>query len=194
MSDQLLALLPVYGLPLLGLIVGFGCMGVPLPSALMILLCASLTSVGEFDAAAVFSVALGSAILGDQAGFALGRLGQTGIEAHMHKFPALGQLHQRATSYLEKRGALAVFLSRWLASPLGPAVNLIAGAANMSWRHFSLYGAGGEIVWVSIYTALGVVFGGYILQIADIAANASGLIAAVAVALLLGRSLWRSRA
>ncbi|MBL4645982.1 MAG: hypothetical protein COA52_17235 [Hyphomicrobiales bacterium] len=193
MSDQLLALLPTYGLPLLGLIVGLGCLGVPLPSALIILLCASLTTVGEFDAFGVFTVALGSAIIGDQLGFALGRIGQANIEALKHKYPTLNQLHQKANAYLQRRGAIAVFLSRWLASPLGPAVNLIAGAANMPWKRFSLFGITGEIVWVSIYTMLGVMFGGYVLQVADIAANASGLIAALAVALIMGRSLWRSR-
>lgn len=84
----------------------------------------------------------------------------------------------------------ACFFTRWLLSALGPYVNLIAGAMNMSWLRFSLAGVAGEIVWVGLYVGLGAGFSAYILQIADIASNASGFLAAAVVMFLLGRYLW----
>ncbi len=61
----------------------------------------------------------------------------------------------KATGYLRDRGALAVFLSRWLFSPLGPYVNFAGGAARLDWGRFTWAGIAGETVWVALYVGLG---------------------------------------
>lgn len=86
------------------------------------------------------------------------------------------------------RGMTAVFLTRWLLAPLGPYVNLIAGATHFSWIRFSTASVAGELIWTAGYTGLGVVFSDNIVAIAEFASDLSGLIVSVVVALALG---WR---
>jgi membrane protein DedA with SNARE-associated domain len=94
----------------------------------------------------------------------------------------------KARGLLDRHGGAAVFLSRWLFSPLGPYVNLVTGAARMPWLRFALWDALGEGVWVALYLGLGYTFGSQIEAVAELAANFSGILAAGAVALGLG--LW----
>ena len=97
----------------------------------------------------------------------------------------------RAHDMTGRWGNLGIFLSRWLASPLGPYVNLAAGIMRLNWPRFLLWGALGEIVWVTAYVGMGYVFAGQMTAVAEIAGNASGFLAAAAVAAGLGAYLWK---
>lgn len=187
MDESLLGLLPTYGLPVLGLIVGLGCFGVPLPSSLAILLAGSFAAVGDFSATSVFAVCLAGALIADNLGFLLGRYGGAVLSRRF-----AGTL-DKAHAFLSARGGLAVFFSRWLVSPLGPAINLVAGAAAMPWRQFILFDLAGEAVWVTLYMAIGAAFSSTILGVADILANATAAIAFAVLAVFLGLALWRRR-
>lgn len=44
----------------------------------------------------------------------------------------------KAKDMLERCGGVAVFLSRWQVSALGPYVNFAAGAANQPWLVFTV--------------------------------------------------------
>jgi len=185
MAEDLLALVPVYGLPILALVVGFGCMGFPLPSSLTILLGGSLVAAGEFEAWQVFSVAFCAAVAGDQTAFFLGRRGANWV-------PARTSL-EAARRFLDRHGAVAVFFSRWLVAPLGPTINVLAGAAGMDWRRFTTFEVAGEVVWVALFMTLGFVFSGIIVEVADLASDITGFLAALVIAALLGNRLWKMR-
>jgi membrane protein DedA with SNARE-associated domain len=81
---------------------------------------------------------------------------------------------------------MGVFLSRWLVSPLGPWVNLIAGATGMSALRFTLSGAAGEAVWVGLYVGLGFLFAANIGALSYVLGNAVAAVTAAAVAIGLG--------
>ena len=49
----------------------------------------------------------------------------------------------------------------------------------------------GEVVWVSLYTGLGYVFADNFVAVGNLAGNALGALAAGAIAVLAGRSLFR---
>ena len=85
-------------------------------------------------------------------------------------------------------GGMAVFLSRWLFSPLGPYMNFVTGAAGMAWPRFALWGAAGEAVWVGLYVGLGYSLATRIEALGAILGNLSGVLAAGAVTVGLG--LW----
>jgi len=87
---------------------------------------------------------------------------------------------------MDARGAVAVFLSRWLFSPLGPYVNLLAGAMRHGWLRFTLWAMAGEAVWCGLYVTMGRAFAGILSQASDMLGSVLGLVATGAIAAGLG--------
>ena len=46
---------------------------------------------------------------------------------------------EQAEARLRKWGGPGIFFTRWLVTPLGPAVNLISGFAGYSWLRFLIW-------------------------------------------------------
>lgn len=188
MTEQLITLATNYGIPFLALIVFLSCVALPVPCSFVMLMSGSLVTSGDLAFAPVFGAAYGAALAGDQAGYFAGRFAGHLILPFIERSPARMALLGKARDMLDRRGGAGVFLTRWLFSPLGPYVNVIVGGAGMNWLTFSAFGALGEMVWVSLYIGLGMVFSANILTIADIASNVSGMLVAGAVTVFLG---WR---
>jgi membrane protein DedA with SNARE-associated domain len=85
----------------------------------------------------------------------------------------------RATAFVARRGVLAVFLSRWLFSPLGPYANLATGAIGFGWLRFSLAGIAGEAIWVGLYTSIGYGFAGNLTAASAFASSILGFVPGV---------------
>ena len=182
MIETLLALVPAYGLYIIAAATFLGCLAVPIPSSLIMLTGGAFVASGDLAGPATWVTAYLGAVLGDQAGF---RIGALGAERLGGKAAALAE---RARALAGRWGGPGVFLSRWLFSPLGPYMNFVTGASGMGWLRFSLWGAAGEAVWVTLYIGLGYGFAAQIEAVAEIAGNLSGVLAAGAVTLALG--LW----
>jgi membrane protein DedA with SNARE-associated domain len=187
MTETILALVPVYGLALIAVATFLSCLAVPMPASLVMLSAGGFAAAGDLVLWQAAGAALGGAVLGDQAGYQLGRAGAR-LMVGRRASPRRAALMGKATGYLRDRGTLAVFLSRWLFSPLGPYVNFAGGAAQLDWARFTRAGVAGEAVWVGLYVGLGAAFADDILALADLMGSASGLLAALAVAGAL--ALW----
>jgi membrane-associated protein len=177
MIEAALALVPQYGVWLLALTTFLSCLALPVPSSIFMLTAGGFVAVGDLVAWQVMAGAFGGAVVGDQAGYALARAGRRGLPTRIAANPTMA----RASDYLARRGFIAVFLSRWLFSPLGPYMNFAAGLTAQNWRAFLIAGAAGEVVWVVLYVGLGMRFADDLVALADILGNASGLLAALAV-------------
>ncbi len=188
-ADAVLAFLPAYGAVSLFLVAAFGCLGVPLPGSLALLAAGAFVASGDLSLAPVLLAAYAGALAGDQSGFWLGRLGGGWVEGRLSRGPSGAAAVARARALTERSGSMGVFLSRWLVAPLGPLVNLLAAGLGMTWIRFSLAGAAGEIVWVGGYVAMGFAFAGSIGAIAALLGDLSWMLAAGAVAALLGLRL-----
>ncbi|NCO87518.1 MAG: DedA family protein [Rhodobacterales bacterium] len=192
MTEQLLELIPVYGVWLMFGVTFFSCLALPVPASIVMLTAGGLAASGDL---AIDEVALGAfvgAVIGDQAGYALGRRGAERLIARLRARPARAAVIDRAFTLLQRRGRLGVFLSRWLFSPLGPWINFAAGASAMPWRAFTLAGLAGETVWVGLYVGLGYGFADRVVALSQIGGTLTGALAAGAVALALGLSLHRT--
>lgn len=193
MTDWFLALVPEYGLWLIGFTTFLSCLALPVPASLVMLAGGAFAAAGDLSLAATMAAAFLGAVAGDQTGYAIGRGGAARLGAG-----AAGGKRERllsqARDLLDRSGGSGVFLSRWLVSPLGPYVNFIAGATGIGWAGFTIWGAAGEAVWVGLYTGIGYAFAGRIEMIGDIAGNISGFIAAAIVAALLGVAVFRDPA
>jgi len=192
MTEQLLALIPVYGFWLLLGVTFLSCLALPIPASIVMLTAGGLSASGDLGLWQAASGALIGAILGDQTGFAIGRSGGTALIGRLRANPSRAPLIDRATGLLQTRGVSGVFLSRWLFSPLGPWLNFASGAAAMSWPHFTLAGISGEIVWVALYVGLGFAFADSIAALGQIGGALSGVLAAGVLTIGLGYLLRRA--
>lgn len=185
--DAVLGLVPIYGLYVVGLATFLSCLAVPIPSSLIMLTAGAFVASGDLPAFFTAGIALFGAVLGDQVGFYFGRV----MSRYMDRLNGKSEVMvKKANRLADRHGGLAIFLSRWLFSPLGPYLNLVSGAARMRWPRFTMWDIAGEIVWVTFYLGTGFTFAGHIEAIAEIAANFSGALAAGAITVGLGLWLW----
>jgi len=184
LTAWLLALVPTYGGVLLVGATFLSCLALPIPASMLMLAAGGFAAAGDLTLAEVAGAALAGAVAGDQAGFLAGRLGGAGLVARLG---AKAAPVARATDLLARRGGVAVFLSRWLVSALGPYVNVAAGAAGQGWGPFTLWGVAGEAVWVALYVGAGWAVAGNLAAASGMAVDVLGFLAAVTVAL---GALW----
>src|SRR5439155_15223420 len=64
-----------------------------------------------------------------------------------------------ANRFLLRWTGPGVFITRWLLTPLGVPVNLLAGATRFPLLTFLVFDAAGETLWAAIYLLLGYEFG-----------------------------------
>ena len=193
MTDTLFALVSDYGAIALALVTFLSCLALPVPSSMMMLAAGAFAASGDLDLLPVAAAALLGAILGDQAGYQIGRLGLGAAEGWLRKSPARAAVIDRARASLLTKGAVAVFLSRWLFSVLGPSVNLLAGGMRMNWTTFTIMAIAGECIWVVVYIGVGYSAGSQLSEVTELLGNATGLATSLLIAIGLGAVLWRKR-
>ena len=164
------------------------CLALPIPTSLMMLTGGAFAAAGDLALWQVIAAAWTGAVLGDQAGYFIGRVGGTPLADRLARAPARAAVLARARALVDRRGGTGVFLSTWAVAPLGPWVNFIAGATGLSWARFAVADVIGEVIWVTLYTGLGQVFAANITLVADAMSNIVGLIVALIVA--AAAALW----
>ncbi|MDO8883821.1 MAG: DedA family protein [Pseudotabrizicola sp.] len=189
MTDWMLSAVPTYGPWLVAIVTFMSCLAMPVPASMLMLAAGGFAASGDLSVWQVALAALLGALCGDQIGYWIARKGG----AHLLDRFATGkraQLLARARAFVAAKGAIAVFLSRWLVSPLGPYANAIAGATRMRWLPFATAAFAGELVWVGVYVGAGYAFGDNLEAATEFAGSILGFLAAGAVAAGLGWWLW----
>jgi membrane protein DedA with SNARE-associated domain len=183
-TDTLLGLVAGYGVPLVFAFTFLSCIAVPVPTSLILLAAGAFAASGDLLLWQVGLAAYAGAVAGDQTGFGIGRLAESRVSAALAR-PERAAGAARARAAVERWGGIGVFLSRWLFSPLGPWVNLLAGAGGFRWPVFTVWAAAGEAVWVALYVGLGFAFASQIEALAVLLSNSAGLLAAALIAAAL---------
>ena len=187
MTEAVLALVPLYGLGLIAGATFLSCLALPMPASLVMLSAGGFAAAGDLVLWQTVLAAWLGAIMGDQLGYVLGRIGGRLMVGRAIP-PRQAALMGKAMQALQDKGDWAVFFSRWLVSPLGPYVNFAGGAWRLNWGRFTRAGIAGEAIWVALYVGLGAAFANDIVALAGVLGSASGLLAALAVAAALG--IW----
>ncbi len=190
MSDQLLAAVSQYGAPALFAIVAIAAVGVPLPITLILIVAGSMVSQGVLDLWLTIALAGAGSILGDQAGYAIGRWGGPALVTRL-----TGLFGKRANlSAIEDKtkrwGGPGIFLTRWLLSPLGPWVNLASGTAAYPWPRFLFWDALGEFTGAALFIALGRYFSDRVMALDSVLGDLTWAILGLVAALFLGYQLF----
>lgn len=188
MTETVFGLVTQYGVYVIFASAFLSCLALPIPTSLMMLTGGAFVASGDLTISAVALAAYLGAILGDQAGYFIGRTGGTALVDRLARSPARAAVLSRARNLVDRRGGLGVFLSTWAVAPLGPWVNFIAGATGLSWLRFSVWDILGETVWVALYVGLGYVFMDQVATVAEIMGDVIGLI--VALTLAAAAAIW----
>ena len=190
-TDQVLAALLVYGVPLLFAVVAISAVGVPFPVSLTLVAAGSFAKQGEMRLLPVILAGSLAAILGDQIGYGLSRWGGRPLVDRMTRRLGGEKKIKKAEALSKKWGGFGIFFSRWLVTELGPWLNVTSGIAGYPWHRFILWDVLGEVLWVVLYVMLGYIFSDRVQYIAEILGNLVWAILALIVAIILGWKLFR---
>lgn len=190
MREQLLAAVAQYGSPALFAVVVVASLGAPLPIALLLVVTGSLCAQGAMNIWTAILVAGTGSVLGDLAGYSIGRWGGTVLISRLTRIIGGPNRLEKIEARARSSAALYIFLTRWLLSPLGPWVNLASGLARYPWTRFLLWDILGEFFGVALYISLGQIFSDRVMALDSFLADATMAIMALTVALVIGRVLY----
>lgn len=190
-TDQVLAALLVYGLPVLFGVILICSVGVPFPISLMLVAAGSFVEQGEMKLWQVIAVASLAAVLGDQIAYGLSRWGGRRLVNRLSRKLGADEKIKQAEAMTKRWSGAGIFFSRWLVTALGPWVNVASGIAGYPWRRFLIWDVLGEVLWVALYVGIGYVFSNRVQAIAEILGNLTWVVVGLIVTIILGRQLVR---
>jgi membrane-associated protein len=191
LGEQLLAALSFYGVPILAAVLYIGCLGLPLPSGVLLIASGSFIAGGQMNLWTVLIVASVASIAGDLTGYSVGRW--AGHAALRRLSPKFKERLDAAERVGRKWGAWGIFLTRWLITPLGPWVNLLSGASEYPWPQFVIWDVLGECLWVFLYVSLGRMISGEVQAIGAVAGDITWVVLALTAAGVLAWRMIRLR-
>jgi membrane-associated protein len=160
--------------------------GFVLPGETVAVLGGVAAKLGHVSLAGVLAVVIGAAIVGDSAGYEVGR--HVGPRILQHRF--LEKRRERldaARDLLARRGGSAVFLGRWIAF-FRAVMPALAGTARMPYRKFLAFNALGGIAWGAAVVLLGYAAGASYKTIESRFGTGSALV--VAGLVVVGLVVW----
>jgi membrane-associated protein len=190
-TDQVLAALLVYGLPVLFGVILICSVGIPFPISLMLAAAGSFVEQGEMKLWQVIAVASVAAVLGDQIAYGLSRWGGRRLVNRFSRRIGAENKIKEAEALTKRWSGAGIFFSRWLITALGPWVNVASGIAAYPWPRFLLWDVLGEVLWVALYVCIGYAFSNRVQAIAEILGNLTWVIVGLIVAVILGWQLVR---
>src|SRR5437016_13543106 len=158
-TQNLLHLLATYGYWAVFVFIAIESMGIPFPGETMLLVAAIYAgTTHRLSILLVIVAAASGAILGDNLGFIIGRVGGYRLLRRYGHYIRLDERKLKLGQYLfMKHGGKVVFFGRFVAV-LRAWAAFLAGTNRMRWPGFLLFNALGGIAWATI-----VGLGGYFL-------------------------------
>jgi membrane-associated protein len=195
LGDALLAALLAYSYPALGLVLLLGAIGVPVPTGFATVLAGSLAAAGQMNWPIASAVAIVASIIGDIAGYGIGRLaGERFIARHGHLLGYAGHRKARVEWLFARWGGATVLMTRTLVSHLSSLASLLAGLSRYGFGVFLAYAAVGRVVWTAAYFGLGYFIGNDLDAASSFLGNVTGLLIAAGLAAASASYLVRGTA
>ncbi|WP_432043335.1 DedA family protein [Streptomyces cadmiisoli] len=167
--------------------------GLLVPGETVILLAAALAGRGDLDPVALAVAVVAGGILGDNAGYALGRRCRRRPRKARRPRPRLDPHVRRSQEFLVRHGGTAVFTGRFIGF-VRAFLPFAAGASAMPYRRFLVFSSLASVVWGTGSVLLGYFAGAAATEFLHSAGLISVLAAAVAaLAILAGLRTFRRR-
>ena len=174
-------LITTYGLIIVFGLVAIECAGVQVPGETAMIIAGVLSSQGHYPLWQVIVVGAAAAIIGDNAGYVIGRKGGRKL---LERTPIVRDYFHKvlppSERFFQKHGAKTIFLARFIAV-LRVTAAWIAGITHMPWWRFAIFNAAGGIVWAVLVSVVAYQFG----KSAADAIQHYGLYALVVIAVLV---------
>lgn len=167
--------------------------GIPVPGETILLLASFLAySQHELRLQWIIVVATAAATLGDNLGFTLGYYGgRRLLERYQSFFRIQEQTLAKGERLFARYGAVTIFFARFVFGMriiAGP----MAGVLRMPWRKFLLFNFLGALVWVTVISGAGYLFGRHWEHLEQ-NVKRFDLLAAACLVLVLAVLWWRNR-
>ncbi|HEX4109746.1 MAG TPA: DedA family protein [Solirubrobacteraceae bacterium] len=197
-TRQIDHLLAVWGYPVVFLLVAVESLGVPCPGETALISAAAYAgTTHHLSIAGVVAVAAAGAIIGDSAGFWIGRWGGRRLLVRYGRCVRLTERRLAlGQSLFTRHGPVLVFVGRFITG-LRTWTAVLAGTMRMPWRRFLIFNVSGGVAWALLY-GLGSYYLGPTLWRAgtgvDIALGVFAVAWIVLLGLLVRRAEKRARA
>ncbi|HEY83788.1 MAG TPA: DedA family protein [Chloroflexi bacterium] len=187
LTDFFLTGMLVYGPLALSLALMLGALGAPLPGTLLVLAAGAFARDAIFNWPLAAVLALLGVAIGDSIGYFVGRYAERYIPRRIQE----NDSWQQAQDTFNQKGGIAIYLTRFLLTPLAVPTNLIAGSSGYTYGRFLVFDLAGEATWVLLYGSLGYAFAGSWEVINELAGSIGGVL--VGVVVLGGGIYWLVR-
>jgi membrane protein DedA with SNARE-associated domain len=141
--------------------------GVPAPGETILLAAGVYAGAGRLDIVAVAAIAFAAAVVGDNVGYLIGRVGG---RAFVHRWGRYVFLTPKrfaaAEAFFGRHGGKIVTVARFVEG-LRQANGIIAGTTGMRWRRFLAFNALGAALWVGVWATLAYLAGDHITAVYD---------------------------
>lgn len=155
----LIPLIKQYGYLVIGVGIFIECMGIPFPGETVLILAAVSASLGHLNLIAVILIAASTAILGDNAGYFLGKKFGRKILKKFEHIAFFSTVNiDKAEIFFKRDGHKTVFIARFIAI-LRAYSALFAGIFNMPYSTFLIYNMTGGIFWAVVIGLAGFEIG-----------------------------------
>lgn len=153
-------LLQSWGYPAVFLFVAAESLGIPIPGETMLILAALYAgSTHNLSIYVIFVIAAGAAIIGDNIGYGIGRLGGYRLLDRYGHYVRVDERRIKVGRYLfDRHGGKVVFFGRFVAV-LRTYSAFLAGTMRMHWLTFLGFNAAGGIVWAAVFCFAYYAFG-----------------------------------
>jgi membrane protein DedA with SNARE-associated domain len=179
-----------FGAPAIMVIIFLETLGAPLPGESLLVFASALAARGELSWPTLFASAWAGAVIGDNAGFAIGRYAGRELIAHYGARFGLGaERLDKVDAIFRKYGPLTVAFARFVAF-LRQLNGPVAGALDMRWRRFLLFEMLGAAMWVTAWMLLGHYIGAHAAMLITFARKFWPAALVLAGLALMGGFFW----
>ena len=167
--------------------------GLPVPGETMLLLASFLAySEHKLTLPSIILAGVCAATLGDNLGFVVGSYGgRPLLERYQRALRIRPAVIARGEELFARYGAATVFVARFIAGMriiAGP----LAGVLRMPWRKFLLFNFLGAVLWVSVISGVGYLFGRHWDALVGLVQDAN-IVIVIGVVMVCVLFWWRRR-
>lgn len=167
--------------------------GVPVPGETMLIAASVYAGAGRLNVVVVAVVGFLAAVVGDNVGYVIGRIGGRPLAERFGRYVFLTPARlDRAEGFFTRHGGKVVTIARFI-DGLRQANGIIAGITGMHWLKFAAFNALGAALWVGTWVSVGVLAGNHLQAIYEGVTRYSLIALAVAVVAVVALVLRHRR-
>ena len=141
---------------------GLESLGIPLPGETTLIAAAIFAGVGELNIFWLIAIAIVTAVVGDNIGFAIGNFGGERLLLRYGKYIGVTKKRlDRVNAFFNRRGPIVVVIARFIEG-LRQLNGIIAGMSTMRWPRFLIFNITGAVIWVIMWSTVGYYGGSHI--------------------------------